>query len=225
MFIPKQKKIILGVIDFYHIITKTYYIKQTMKFDTIDQLLDYIALHTKTHDSFNKSKWEIPFLNEQNLTGTDMSFWWLCTGQIPKYFNYIAYWEDGTNIDLRNYKEEIETKVFAILSENVKPKNEWSLHRKECMHPKSHTQSYYRKGKTKSRKRMASIPEYKEFEKPKDRQLKSWWCDDSYGRNSCGWKQKKIRHQWEKHLKKKGVYVESEDSTFFVIVQKTVAFF
>ena len=56
MFIPKQQRIILGVIDFYHIITKTYYIKQTMKFDTIDQLLDYIALHTKTHDSFKQIK-------------------------------------------------------------------------------------------------------------------------------------------------------------------------
>lgn len=62
---------------------------------------------------------------------------------------------------------------------------------------------YYKHPRIKQKLILASIPEYKEYIRPKEYETKSYWCDDYGPRHfDKSWKtNKKVKHQWQKNLK------------------------
>lgn len=188
-----------------------------------EALINSIADSVNTHGSDLAHRWTSEYFDEINVTGQDTYTWetfhWKTDrfGHRVPFFEthhglrpYLFCTEDGANVDVRNFKDEIFARVRAkqakLLPETAYPHIPWRRRS-----PKSHTCIHYRSdSQLYTRFRNSFVEEYEDDDiyvkfapKSKDIEAKYKWRDDFWTRGECNWKSHRHQHQWEHRLYRK----------------------
>lgn len=168
--------------------------------------MDFQALNGITYSEF-------PFYSETNFNRLKFSH--------NKYIcRHIFFYDskDKPYYDVRKLRKKVEQ---LKKDEDISYwPYEYKNSKKRGEKPKHHICYTYRKNmqyiqRIKAADSMDVDPDYKEFVKPKDKELKCSWSDDFAGRRSSGWKDNpgvKSRHQWERKAKREFEKIKKKKS-------------
>lgn len=192
--------------------TNTFYTdpyKPTIIFQNLYELILFLATKTKTNQYNDPSRWDFPYYNDQNLTGTDTTVYResVYTGSdmrerkttvLKRFWFHDAH---NRTIDIRRFHDQIVKMVY----QNIKKPYTYKRPIKNRTRTTSHTTAKIRNNVHKKRTLTHAykiIDEYNEQTyvipiKPKDKRLQFYWSDDFIMQKSTGWKTKKYKYQWE----------------------------
>jgi hypothetical protein len=204
-------KITLTTIEGFDKETNTYYRKKyayDRVFNNEKELIEFLAENTKTNDSMDMARWDNPYIDRQNLCGTDVEYYRNEYGDVTN-IQYKEYWfwtDDYKTIDVRVYKDKVYQRVYARLANLLPQKERIRYH--YFSRPTSHTRGRYRSHVHYAnylRNNYAFEYEdentyYKYQPKREDYEHNTYWADDFGTKVECGWKSHKYRKQWEHNV-------------------------
>lgn len=184
-------------------------------FNDKNELIDYLAQKINTYGYYDPERWYCSFLHAINHSYKDKDVdLMLSVDSMPRIIKpYVFLDAYDKLVNIKDYWPDIIKYVHYKAAHPVNPdkqerRNKHAYRKKQAarawatQHTKSHT---YIRSHYSNRYQIPGLndDEYKEFCKPRYTQNTPW--DAEYTTHgSAGWKNKKARYQWQKHMADKG---------------------